>query len=164
VALKIVQFITLALTTLVAGVMWGTWLGLSRSIASFSAPTFLDIGHSMIANLAPVMPALMSSAVASAAALSVLSYREGSPGFPFVTAGLGLLIVAVVITLLVEVPIDNQIRVWTPTSLPTDWRELRDRWSAFHVVRTFTSVAAMGLFLAAVIFRTGAGRARERQE
>src|SRR5262249_56759623 len=84
---------------LVAGVMWGTWLSLSRSIASFSAPTFLDIGHAMIANLAPVMPALMLSTVASAATLAVLSYRERSFGWFVVTAGPAFLLLPLAVPL-----------------------------------------------------------------
>jgi uncharacterized membrane protein len=150
--LKIAQFINLALVVLVAGAMWGTWLGLSRSMGSFSADTYLDIGHAMIGNLAPIMPVLMLSAVGSAISVVVLLYRERSTGFLFTIAGLVLLLVVILITVLVEVPINNQTRLWTPTSLPADWKEVRDRWALFHLIRTFTSLAALGLFLGATVF------------
>src|SRR5262249_59994901 len=119
---------------------------------------FLDIGHAMIANLAPVMPALMLSTVASAATLAVLSYRERSFGWFVVTAGLALLILVVAITVLIEVPIDNQIRGWTPTTVPADWSALRDRWAVFHLVRTFASLMAVVAFLTATIFCADAGQ------
>jgi hypothetical protein len=53
-ALEIWQFISILLSALVTGVFWGTWLGLSRSIASFTPETFLTIGHAMIGNAAVV--------------------------------------------------------------------------------------------------------------
>ena len=67
-------------------------------------------------------------------------------------AGLALLVVALVITLAVEVPIDNQIRAWTPALLPDNWREMRDRWEAFHVARTFAAVAGLAFIVGGAVF------------
>ncbi|HEY8130344.1 MAG TPA: hypothetical protein VII12_00515 [Thermoanaerobaculia bacterium] len=64
-SLRVWQFINIFLSALVAGVFWGPWLGLSRSIASFTPETFLAIGQRMIGNLAPVMPILMPAAILS---------------------------------------------------------------------------------------------------
>ena len=44
-AVKIIQLVTMSLFTLVAGVLWGTWFSLSRSIASITPAVFLEIGH-----------------------------------------------------------------------------------------------------------------------
>ena len=60
--LKSWHFINIFLAALVTGVFWGPWLGLSRSIESFSPEVFLAIGQRMIGNLAPVMPILMPAA------------------------------------------------------------------------------------------------------
>ncbi len=73
---KVVHFITILLVVPVVGVFWGSWLGLSRSITSFSAETFLNIGHAMIANLALVMSILMPLAVLSTAVVLFLMYRQ----------------------------------------------------------------------------------------
>jgi hypothetical protein len=48
-----------------------------------------------------------------------------------------------VITLAVEVPIDNQIEAWTAATLPGDWRSIQSRWELWHTIRTFTSIAAV---------------------
>jgi Domain of unknown function (DUF1772) len=53
------------------------------------------------------------------------------------------MVVALVITLAVEVPIDNQIQNWTAATLPGDWRSIQSRWELFHTIRTFLSVAAV---------------------
>jgi hypothetical protein len=57
--LKIVQFITVFLLFLVTGVFWGTWFSLARSMSSISPGTFLEVGLTMIGNLAVPMATLM---------------------------------------------------------------------------------------------------------
>jgi uncharacterized membrane protein len=150
--LEIWQFINIFLTALVTGVFWGSWLGLSRSIASLAPETFLAIGHSMIGNLGPVMPILMPAAMLTTLPVLYLVYGRRSKAFYPTLAGLALFIVALLITLLVEVPIDNQIAEWTATTLPTNWQQLRDRWEWFHVIRSWASVAGLALLLAGASF------------
>ena len=139
---------------LVAGVFWGPWLGLSRSIGSFSPETFLAIGQRMIGNLAPVMPVLVSAAVLSTLPVLFLLSRQRSTPFYMTLLGLLFLVTAVAITLLVEVPIDNQIKTWTVASLPPNWSQLRDRWESFHVIRTFASLIGFAFTLAGSIVQT----------
>ena len=79
--LKVAQFVNILLLVLVVGVFWGPWLGLSRSIGSFSAQTFLDIGHTMIGNLAPVMPVLMITAILSTVPVLYLLYAQRAKSF-----------------------------------------------------------------------------------
>lgn len=66
---------------------------------------------------------------------------------------------ALVITLAVEVPIDNQIQGWTAATLPGDWRPVQSRWELFHTIRTFASIAAV----AAVTISTVVARPNEPQ-
>jgi hypothetical protein len=62
-----------------------------------------------------------------------------------------LIVVALLITLLVEVAIDNQIRTWTAETVPADWTTLRVRWEAFHTARTFVSLGSVGSLILAVL-------------
>src|SRR5215831_16820307 len=149
---KVWQFVSIFLWALVAGVFWGPWLGLSRSISSFSPEAFLAIGKTMIGNLAPVMPFLMIAAMASMLPVLIIFYRQRSDMFMLTLVSFALVITALMITLLVEVPIDNQIKMWTVNSLPGDWRQIRDRWETFHVLRTSASVGGLALMLAAALF------------
>ena len=65
---KLAQFLNIMLYVLVAGVMWGTWLSLGRTMTRYDATTFLADGKHMIDNLAVVMAVLMISAVVVALA------------------------------------------------------------------------------------------------
>ena len=150
--LKIWQLVSAFLAALVTGVFFGPWLGLSRSVTTFKPEVFIAIGQRMIRNLSPVMPILMPAALASIVPVLVISYGERPETFYLNLAGLGLFIVALLVTLIVEVPIDNQIKRWTAATLPADWTRLRDRWEAFHAVRTFASVVGLALLLIGAIF------------
>jgi hypothetical protein len=63
-----------------------------------------------------------------------------------------LLVVALIITLSVNVPIDYAIARWTVDTLPSDWTSIRNRWEAYHAARTFVSMAGFGSALAAVLW------------
>jgi uncharacterized membrane protein len=142
--LKWVLFVSVMLYFLVAGVMWGTWLSLARTMTEYDAQTFLADGQHMIDNLATVMAVLMIAAVLVGLAAMVLVLRTGSATAGWL-AGVALLLMigVLVVTLTIEVPIDNQIKTWTTATLPADWQEIRARWSAFHTVRTFMSLGAV---------------------
>jgi uncharacterized membrane protein len=150
--LRLLQFIHLFLFALVLGVFWGTWFSLSRSIASITPRTFLEIGQTMIANLGTPMAVLMPAALVSALAVLVVLYRLRRLRVFYLTLlGAGLLLTALVITLLINVPIDYEINAWTVETLPANWTTRRDRWQLYHTVRTFTCLAGFGCGLAAVV-------------
>jgi uncharacterized membrane protein len=147
-AARVTQFVSIFLLVLVVGSLWGTWFGLSRSIEALSPETFLEVGHVMIGNFGAVMPVLMPSAVLATLLSGILLLRV-RPGAAYLTlAGFVCFVGVTLVTLLGNVPIDNLIRGWTPATLPADWREARDRWQAFHTVRTFLSLAGLACVLA----------------
>jgi hypothetical protein len=149
---KITNFAALFLLTLITGVFWGTWFTLTRSLETFSAAEFIHIGKAIIANVAWPMRIIMPSCILFMVLSAWLYPEKRSPGFFFSIAASGLIIIALLITLLVEVPIDNQIKTWTASTVPSDWESIRDRWQAFHTARTFISLASFGSLAFAIIF------------
>lgn len=151
--MRIAQFINIVLFALVAGVLWGTWFSLSRSIASITPETFLEIGRTMIRNLAWPMRLLLPASILSALAVVLLLFRQKPAGaFYFASSGLIFFVVVLMVTLLVNVPIDNQIKRWAPGTLPSDWKRIRNRWQLYHTVRTFASLAGFGCALTSALF------------
>src|SRR5262245_43912878 len=110
--LKIAQFLSTMLFALVMGVFWGTWFTLSRSIEGFQPQTFLDIGQTAIRNLAVPMAILMPLSLLSAL-VTIALLPKRSMAFVFASMAFVSTVAALVVTLAVEVPIDNQIKVWT---------------------------------------------------
>jgi uncharacterized membrane protein len=149
---KAVQFVTLLLFSLVTGVFWGTWFSLGRSMAAITPATFLEVGRLMIANLGGPMSILMPAAVLSAVALCVLLFRRRSTRASlFAGAALASMVIAMIITLAVNVPIDRQIHSWTTATLPSEWNAIRNRWEFYHGLRTLVSLVALAALFASTL-------------
>ena len=141
---RVAQATTIVLFALVMGVFWGTWFSLSRTMGRLSPETFLAVGHEMIRNLGVPMAILLPLALLSALVTLALQRSGGrTAAFWWMAAGFLLMVAALVITLAVEVPIDNQIETWTAATLPGDWRSIQTRWELWHTIRTFLSIAAV---------------------
>ena len=148
---KVTTFAGLFLLALVTGVFWGTWFTLTRSIETFSAGEFIHIGQTIIINVAWPMRILMPACILFMILSIWLIPEKKSVGFYLGVVACLLIIIALLITLLVEVPIDNQIRTWTVDTVPSDWTTLRARWQIFHTARTFVSLASLGSLILAVL-------------
>ena len=77
---------------------------------------------------------------------------KGTSGFYLNVISFILVIITLLITVLIEVPIDNQIKRWTVSTLPADWKALRSKWQLYHTIRTFTYIASFGLLLFSTLF------------
>jgi uncharacterized membrane protein len=144
VRIRAAQATTIVLFSLVMGVFWGTWFSLSRTMDQLSGETFVAVGHQMIQNLGVPMAILLPLALLSAlVTLGLLRQGRQTAAFWWELAGFLLMVAALVITLAVEVPIDNQIQDWTAATLPADWRSIQSRWELWHTIRTFLSIAAV---------------------
>jgi uncharacterized membrane protein len=159
VRIRVGQATTIVLFALVMGVFWGTWFSLSRTMDQLSAETFLTVGHQMIRNLGRPMAILLPLSLLSAlVTLALLWPHRQAAAFWWLAAGFLLMAAALVVTLAVEVPIDNRIQAWTAATLPADWRSIQSRWERWHTMRTFTSIAAVA---AVTIGGVVAGRPNE---
>jgi uncharacterized membrane protein len=153
---RFVYCISLTLVMLVTGVFWGTWFTLTRSLDMFPPDNFIRIGKTIIANVALPMQILMPATLVILLWLCIVTVRL-RPSFYFFVGTLVLMVTTLLITVGVEVPIDNQIKTWTPETLPGNWEELRLTWNQFHSLRTITSVLSfVSLSIGVVIDTTPA--------
>lgn len=142
---KVTAYCALLLVLLVTGLFWGTWFAMTRSIHDFNASEFIHIGKVIIANVAWPMRIIMPLCLL----LMLLSwwwYPAKDRGSYLMLAAFVLMITSLLITLLVEVPIDNQIKTWTAETIPSNWKNLRLTWDKWHTARTFTSLGSFALF------------------
>jgi uncharacterized membrane protein len=151
--LKIFEFASLIFAALVMGVFWGTWFTLTRSIPDFSAAEFIHIGKTIIANVAGPMRILMPATLLFMLMAVWLSYRVNKSSFYLYAISFLLMVATLIITVGVEVPIDNQIKTWTETTVPANWESLRHTWDTFHTTRTFLSVSSLAFFALGIIKR-----------
>ena len=146
------ELISLVLSALVAGLFHGPWIALSRSLKTFPPEVFLAIVDRMNRNMAPIMTVLMPAAMLSMITVLLFAYPKQPKAFALYAAALGLFLMALPVTMIVEVPIVEKIVTWTPSTLPPDWKSLRDRWMSFHKIRVVTGLLSFLLVAVAVIF------------
>jgi len=131
---------------LITGVFWGTWFTLTRSLETFSSEEFLHIGKVIISNVAVPMRVIMPSGILLML-LCVWFYRDRkTTGFYLGVLSCGLIILTLLITLIVLVPMDNEIKGWTSAAVPSKWKYIRDKWKLFHAIRTLTSLLSFACF------------------
>jgi uncharacterized membrane protein len=150
--MKTWELISIVLSALTAGMFHGPWIALSRSMKTFSPEVFLEIVDRMNRNMAPVMTVLMPGTMLSIIPVILLSYRQRPMVFYLSTVALLLFLIALLVTVVIEVPIVQQIVTWTPSTLPKNWQQLRDRWMRFHVLRVIAGIASLIFLLVGAIF------------
>jgi uncharacterized membrane protein len=105
-----------------------------------------------VPNMAQVMTILMPAALLSTGPVLFLSHSAQPKTFYLTLMGFALFVVAVLVTMVVEVPIVKQMETWTVATLPSNWEALRDRWEAFHLIRIVASLVGLVLMLVGAIF------------
>ena len=150
---KITVLVTGMLLILVTGLFWGTWFSLSRTMEGLSAETFLAIGKEIIANVAVPMSIILPASLLGLMILLARSWKKRSVYFFCMLVTLLLFIIALVITVAVEVPMDNKIKTWEVSTIPSEWTPIRDRWEYYHTMRTFVTLAGMAFFIVALMNR-----------
>jgi len=132
---------------LVTGVFWGTWFTLTRSLNEFDPAEFIHIGKVIISNVALPMRILMPLCILGMLLTIWLYPDKKSKQFNFGITACILIIITLLITLLILVPIDNEIKTWTALTVPEDFDQIRNRWEFYHALRTFTSVTSFICFV-----------------
>src|ERR1700722_3421903 len=149
--LKISEIVSIALLAFVGGLYWGPWVALTRTIGTFSPEVLLVVVKRMSGNMAPVMTILMPLALLSTVSVLIFSFDNRPHTFYLALAALALFIVTLIVTLVVEVPIVTKMDSWTPSTIPGDWEQLRDRWGSFHLLRIVPAVAGLILLIIGAI-------------
>jgi uncharacterized membrane protein len=150
--MKTWELISVICSALVAGMFYGPWAALSRSMKTFTPEVFLAIVDRMNRNMAPVMTVLMPAALLAMIPVLLGSYGTRPRIFSFYAAAFVLFLIAVGVTVSVELPIVKEIVTWTVATLPADWQQRRDRWVRVHVIRVVAGLASLVLLVIAAIF------------
>jgi asparagine N-glycosylation enzyme membrane subunit Stt3 len=149
-----IRFVSLFLTALLVGTMFGIWLGYNPVALSSSA--FIEMQQNAIRALNVSMPVLGLICIILTAALAALTKTDKRARWLLITAAL-CLVAAGLITRFANQPINAVVMGWSAQAPAGDWTELRDTWWQWHTLRTMAAVIGFGLALFAAVGR-GTGR------
>jgi uncharacterized membrane protein len=144
---NVVRFVLLLVLALLAGAMFGIWVGFNP--AGLSATAYVEQQQNAIRSLNTLFPVLGAVCIVLAAGLAFAA-KEKSTRWLLVAAVI-CLVVAAVVTRFGNQPINAVVITWNPQNVPPQWSQLRDTWWNWHIVRAVAAIVGLALSLAAVI-------------
>ncbi|MFE6487320.1 anthrone oxygenase family protein [Streptomyces sp. NPDC057757] len=123
-------------------------LVLESSLRRFDRHTYTQVRHAELDSLDRLAAVTLLPALIATASLLAVTYRaRRRPRWSTLTA-LVLLVGILVLTLVVNLPINADQLDWNAQAPPADWATVRDHWQIAHGVRTAAAVLAFGALIA----------------
>jgi uncharacterized membrane protein len=85
--------------------------------------------------------------------LAAVAHRADRKTFSLLVMACALAVVGSLVTVLINVPINEQIATWNPSALPAGYGEFLHRWWNWHQVRLVALVSGMCLVYVAMLVR-----------
>ena len=133
-----VSFAAVLLAGLIGGLLLGTAIE-QHTLKVLSGSAWITARHSTDAVFSKLLPWLWNATLLLLFTAAYLN--RGNARWLFLGGAL-LLLLGIVVTLVIEVPMNKQIAVWDEAVVPPQWAAIRDRWLRFHNVRTAAGVCA----------------------
>jgi uncharacterized membrane protein len=149
-AASAIRFVSLLLTSLLVGTIFGIWLGFNPS--ALTATAYVEMQQNAIRALNTTLPALGLLCALLTAALAALT-KNDKRGRYLLVAAVVCLAMAGLVTRFGNQPINAVVMTWSPEAPAANWMELRDTWWHWHILRTVAGVAALALALLAALRR-----------
>lgn len=141
--IAIVRIIAIFSSGLVAGILLGDRMGATFARPLLSPSSFLQFQQIQHVHFARMMPPLsLAAIVAGLAWLILVRAQWNSPQFWLVAVATGATVLATVLTLRINIPINNQLMTWSVAAPPENMREIWSRWEGVHTIRTILWTSA----------------------
>ncbi len=141
---RTIRFFNVVMAALVAGAIFGIWLGYNPK--NLSAPTFIEQQQSVISDLNTLMPILGLVTILLTLTSAILSKKE-KRAFTILLTATFFLVLSGLTTRFGNQPINSIVMSWDMNTPPGNWMELRDQWWTFHEIRTLTALIALCLIV-----------------
>lgn len=139
---RIIQFLDLLITGLVAGTIFGILIGYNPQ--HLSATAHVEQQQEAIRALNVLMPILGAVAIALTILSAILNRKQRTVLIMLLVASV-LLIVSGLTTRFGNQPINAIVIQWELTDIPNNWTQLRDQWWTYHIIRTTSSLIGFAL-------------------
>ena len=144
-----------------AVVVAGTMTGNEIAVAAFFHPRISRLedtvhvraSQTLAGALGAAMPFWYALTFGLSLATTFIAHTAWSTSWWLALGATALFAGMIVYSVLLPVPINNQIARWQPDSLPANWRELRRRWDRLHAIRVGFLVIALILLVASCVIQ-----------
>ncbi|MDQ4102423.1 MAG: DUF1772 domain-containing protein [Actinomycetota bacterium] len=159
--LEVIRLTTLVAATVIVGLVAGLFFAFAVSVmpglGRSDSRTFIEaMQHINVAILNPLFAASFVGAPVLTGAAAALHFRaDGRAVLPWTVAGFALCMVTLVITIRINVPLNNALDGAGPPDRIADLAGVRERfeatWVRWNVVRAVASTAALGCLAWALV-------------
>lgn len=149
---KLISLLDIVLTGLIAGVIFGIWIGYNP--IHLSATSYVEQQQQAINSLNVLMPILGAIAIALTFTYAILSKTNALHRNLLFLAAV-LLIAGGLITRFGNQPINAIVITWNLEHIPDQWAALRDTWWNFHIMRTLATMAAFIIIVYVSVWNMG---------
>lgn len=154
-SLSATRVVAVLCSGLMAGLLFGDWLGPSFARSAMSVSSFVQFQQIVHINYLRALPALSTLAVAAPILwLITLRARRDSAEFKVLLAATVAIVTGYTITFVFNVPVNNQLEAWSIAAPPANAREIWSQWETAHVVRTIFWVFGFFLETMALVMAT----------
>lgn len=138
--LSLIRFFNIIFAALLAGTSLGISLGFNPT--NYSASAYVELQQNLVRSLNTAMVVLV---VITTVITLVSAYlqRENKTVLILLLFAAAFFISCMFITRLGNVPIQVEMLKWTTDILPDNWIIMRDKWWAFHIMRTVVEFIAL---------------------
>jgi len=146
--IHITQFAAISFLFLLSGVFWGSWLSIGRSFHEFPLSEFVHIAQIINRNLGVSMRIIAVPCIVLMVVCACLLPQRTLAESILYPCSVFLAVSALLITVLIEVPMNNKIITWTTDSAPLNWKAIQKRWQLYNDIRTLISLLSFLIFTA----------------
>ena len=141
-------------------VVAGTLTGSELAVAVFFHPRIgrledavhIQAAQTLAKVFGMVMPFWYALTFLLTLALTFAAHTTRSTSWWMALASAALLALISVYSVLLPVPINNQVARWQPDTVPANWRDLRRRWDLLHAIRVVFLIIALILLVASCVY------------
>jgi anthrone oxygenase-like protein len=135
--LAVVRMVAILCSGLFTGILFGDRMGATFARPLLSPSSFLQFQRIQHVHFERMMPPLLLVAIASGLGwLIIIRGQWHSPQFWTLFVAVAAMVVAAVLTVRVNLPINKQLMTWDVGAPPDNMREIWSRWEKAHTIRT----------------------------
>ena len=161
--LSITRVIAVCSSGIMAGLLFGDWLGPAFARSAMNVSSFIEFQQIVHINYLLTLPALSTLALAAPVLwLVMVRKRRESAEFRIVLAASIAIAIGFTITLVFNVPVNDQLETWNVAAPPANAREIWSKWEKAHVIRTVFWVLGFFLEVIALAVVSSSNQARDQ--
>ncbi len=129
------------------------WVSLGENPFNMSGATYVEFFQQLDRRIAiPIAVTGIGGTIL--AGLSAIAHKTDRKAFYLLLSACGFGLVGSLVTIFVNVPINERVATWNPAALPIGYEEFLRRWWEWHQVRMVAMFTGMCLVFVAMLTRS----------